>query len=215
VSAGGGGDLDTFTMARIYLDQGRVEEATAIYDRLIAGACGDADQIAALRATVAQSLAAAADARRHAAEVPTALPETHDRDLVALAPRRPGAVLCVWEATPRGQAAAAAQLAGRPGRLVLRTVTRVPGAAAAVSRDFPLDSAVGEVDLAVPTTGGFLCAAVGLLARDGTFAPLAHADVLRLAGGAEATAAAIRELEVEPARGGPDHEPPLPQEVTR
>jgi hypothetical protein len=205
-------DLDTLTMARVYLDQGKVEEAAAIYDRLVASACGDARQIAELREIVERSLAGAAAARRRADEAPAALPAAHGRDLVALVPRGPGRVLCAWEATPRGRAAAAAQLVGRAGVLALRLVTATPGAAAGRdSRDLPLQTEAGEVEVAVGRAG-FACAAVGLLAADGFFAPLAHSDVLPLpTAGAAGAGERVTLVEVEPARGGLDHEPPQPR----
>ncbi|MBI5478314.1 MAG: hypothetical protein HY906_05625, partial [Deltaproteobacteria bacterium] len=110
-------DLDTLTMARVYLDQGKVEEAAAIFDRHVDRVCGDARQIAELREVVERSLVGAAAARRRASEAPGDLPPRHGRDLVAVVPLGPGRILCAWEATPRGRAAAAAQLAGRGGAL--------------------------------------------------------------------------------------------------
>jgi hypothetical protein len=215
--SGSPADLDTLTMARIYLDQGQVEEAAAIYDRLVATACGDAQQIVELRDVVERSLSGAAVARRRASEAPTELPPHHGRDLVAVVSLGPGRVLCAWEATPRGQAAAAAQLRGRRGGLALRLVTATPGdgpAAGRATRDVALATDAGEVEVEAPARGGFVCAAVGLLADDGSFAPLAHSEVMPLpATDAAAPTAGVTFLEVEPARGGLDCEPPEPRLV--
>jgi hypothetical protein len=211
-------DLDTVTMARVYLDQGKVEEAAAIYDRLVARAYGDDRQLVELRELVERSLAGAAAARRRANARPADLPPCHGHDLVAVVPLGPGRILCTWEATPRGRAAAAAQLAGRTGALALRLVTTTPGAApngtaGRATRDLPLDAEVGDVLVAVDA-GGFLCAAVGLLAGDGSFAPVAHSDVLHLPStDARAPARHVPLVEVEPARGGLDLEPPVPRLV--
>ena len=212
-------DLDTLTMARVYLDQGKVEEAAAIFDRLVDRACGDARQIVELREVVERSLAGAAVARRRAAEPPGELPPCHGRDLAAVVPLGPGHLLCAWEATPRGRAAAAAHLAGRDGSLALRLVTATPGggpdgAAGRTTRDLALEHDVGEIRIDAPAGGGFLCAAVGLLAADGGFAPVAHSEVLPLpASGPAASTGRPVLIEVEPARGGLDHEPPAPRLV--
>jgi hypothetical protein len=209
-------DFDTLTLARIYLEQGRVDDAAAIYDRLVASACGDAQQIVQLRDIVERSLSGAAAARRRANEAPATLPPRHGRDLVAVVCLGPGRVLCAWEATPRGQAAAAAQLRGRAAGLAVRVVTSTPGAGAAAraTRDVPAAADVGEVEVAAPATGGFVCAAVGLLAEDGSFAPVAHSEVMPLpATDVAEPAASVAFIEVEPARGGLDCEPPEPRLV--
>jgi hypothetical protein len=214
-------DLDTLTMARVYLDQGKVGEAAAIFDRLVDRACGDGQRIVELRQIVERSLASAAAARRHAGEPPGDLPRCHGRDLVAVAPLGLGRILCAWEVTPRGRAAATTQLAGRPGALALRLVTATPGdapdgAAGRTSQDLPLETEVGETLVATPRTGGFLCAAVGLLSVDGNFAPVAHSEVLPLpAMGLAASPGRITFIEVEPAAGGLDHEPPVPRLVAQ
>jgi len=171
VTDGPSGDHDTETMARIYLQQGKVAEAAAIYRRLLDRAADDASQIAHLEARRAA-------ARQRVVEA-AAGPPTPEVDLCAIVPWGPGQAACLWEITPRGRSAAQRQLAGARGRVVLRVVVWIPGPTGGETsrweRDLVTDADAGEQVVELPAAGGHAVAAVGLQAASGAFAAIAHA----------------------------------------
>jgi hypothetical protein len=197
-------------MARVYLEQGKVAEAAAIYRRLIKRADADAEQIGHLRELLERSEVQRREARRRTEAPPAALPARLGVDFVALVPLGPGRAACVWELTERGRAAAGRQLAAAPARLVLRLVAVSPGAAADEpgrwEREVALGAEVGERAFDTPD-GGVIAAALGLRAADGSFAAITHAAPGPLPASAPAASGAARLLEVEPAHRGPDPEP--------
>ncbi|HEY3359083.1 MAG TPA: hypothetical protein VGQ83_37885 [Polyangia bacterium] len=207
---------DTETMARVYLEQGKVAEAAAIYRRLITRAAEDADQIGHLRGLLADSETLKRDARQRAAAAAAALPARAGVDLAAIVPLGPGLCACLWEVTPRSREAARRQLGGAAGRLVLRIVTAGAGPAADAPtravRDVAVDDDAGERAVETPD-GGVMAVAVGLRAGDGSFAAIVHAAPTPLPAASPGPAGASALLEVEPARGGPEAEPAVGRSV--
>jgi len=213
----GPGELDTLTMARVYLSQGKVEEAEAIYQRLLQAARDDAVRIAELYESLGKSLAVSAQVRRQGATAPPTLPPGYEEDVVFGVPLRIGAVAWCWETTARSRQSALALLQGRPGFLALRIVV-VPlhGAQGITTMTLPVPSHTGERVVTFSPGNAFVCAAIGYVAGE-TFAPVAHSEPLRVYGpvplrseGQDAGGGA-HFLEVEPADEGSDYDPPRPR----
>lgn len=132
------------------------------------------------------------------------LPETYDVDEVEVMYKDPWWAFVYWEVTDSGLAAARAQLGAADGgaRLVLRCFsTSTDGSQAREIRDLPLSWNHGRRYLDVPRPGSLLRVAVGLLSREGYFAPIAHSSTLRLPPPQPGPPGPADWMHVQPARG--------------
>ncbi|MCS6913122.1 MAG: DUF4912 domain-containing protein [Myxococcales bacterium] len=112
------------------------------------------------------------------------LPETYGVDEVEVLYKDPFWAFVYWEVTEAGLAAARGQLgpAADSARLVLRcfTIQTESGIPVREIRDLPLAWNHGRRYIEIPRPGSVLRVAVGLLSREGYFAPIAHSLPLRL-----------------------------------
>lgn len=154
--------FETATVARIYMMQGMLDEAEALYRRLLTATPGDKQLEAGL----------AEVQRRIQAEL-----EATSNDHVELTPRG-GKLHCKWAITDEGRQRAERQL-GRTGELVLRLVA-FPLHPSRPGQDVPLDAAEGQRQLDRPHRAHLVAAAVGLLDRGENFVSIAHCEAVKL-----------------------------------
>ncbi|MFH0901631.1 MAG: DUF4912 domain-containing protein [Pseudomonadota bacterium] len=110
-------------------------------------------------------------------------PEIYGVDEVTIIPRDPYYLFAYWEITAKGRAAARAAL-GSDGTLVLRlysaAVKQQEQHADTLVYDIPVDWEHGRRYFPAPRPGAYVTLAVGLLAPDGRFAPIAHSPQARV-----------------------------------
>jgi hypothetical protein len=129
-------------------------------------------------------------------------PERYDLDEVAVLPRDPFTLFAYWEVTERGRAAARSTL-GEDGRLVLRvySVSSQPReGVVSETADHDLGWDYGRFYVKAPRPGAHVSAAVGLLGRNGKFAPIAHAPHVRVPQAEPGPEGPVEWMEVAPAR---------------
>ena len=131
------------------------------------------------------------------------LPERYGVDECEVLYKDPFWVFAYWEVTDGGLAAARAQLgqSADGARLVLRLFTTVPKPEGVDRQlhDVELPSHQGRRYLQAPRPGAHLRVAVGLLSREGYFAPIAHSSLVRVPP-AEPQPGPVEWMEVVPAR---------------
>jgi hypothetical protein len=132
------------------------------------------------------------------------LPETYGVDECEVLAKDPFWCFAYWEVTESGLQSARAQLglSATESRLVLRLFTTVP-APEGVDRqihDIELPWNHGRRYLSAPRPGAHLRVAVGLLSKEGYFAPIAHSSLLRVPP-AEPQPGHVEWMEVVPAKG--------------
>ena len=131
------------------------------------------------------------------------LPESYGVDECEVLYKDPFWVFAYWEVTEGGLAAARAQLglSADGARLVLRLFTTVPKPEGVDRQlhDVELPSHHGRRYLQAPRPGAHLRVAVGLLSREGYFAPIAHSSLVRVPP-AEPQPGPVEWMEVVPAR---------------
>ena len=185
-------ELETLTMARLYLAEGQLERALEIYEKLAAQ--DPEDEM--LRAQLE-------DLRKKRGTVtplPTPpppshgepmfmldieeLPETYGLNECEVLYKDPFWVFAYWEVTDEGLSSARAQLGPSAGesRLVMRLFTTVAGGNGVERQihDIDLSWNHGRRYLQSPKPGAHLRIAVGLLSREGYFAPIAHSSLVRV-----------------------------------
>lgn len=154
--------IATATVARLYLQQGKLDQAEAIYRKLLGQDPRDPRLLEGL-AQVQRCLAA----QHHAA------PDEH----VTLRSSE-GGLLCNWRVTIDGRERAAIVL-GHQGRLALRLVFFPP--AAGNPRTIALDDLEGQVTLPLSDQEASLAAAAVGLSGDGDrFVSIAHCGPVAL-----------------------------------
>ena len=154
--------FETATVARIYMMQGMLDEAEALYHKLLEGSPGD-QRLEAGLAEVQQRIEAELEAT------------TQDRvELTA----RGGKLHCKWAVTAEGRKRAEMQL-GRGGDLVLRLVA-FPLHPSRPGQDLSLDSNEGHRVLDRPLRAQMVAVAVGLIDNGENFVSIAHCDVVKL-----------------------------------
>jgi hypothetical protein len=131
------------------------------------------------------------------------LPETYGVDECEVLFKDPFWVFAYWEVTDSGVQAARAQLgqSADASRLVLRLFTTIPkpeGVERQIN-DVELPWNHGRRYMQAPKSGAHLRVAVGLLSREGYFAPIAHSSLLRVPP-AEPQPGPVEWMEVVPAR---------------
>ena len=138
-------------------------------------------------------------------------PETYGVDEVTVLARDPHTLFAYWEATPEGWARARATLGG-DGALTLRlyaVLPRAEGGVHTVTEDHRLDWDHGRRYFLLAHAGAHVTAALGLLAPDGRFAPIAQAPRIRAPYAGPGPAGPVEWMEVTPARSrGARVEPP-------
>jgi hypothetical protein len=138
-------------------------------------------------------------------------PETYGIDEVAIFARDPYTLFVYWEVTADGRAGARASLNGSDGALIVRVVSVSTGGDGTSTQtlDVPLGWDHGRLYVGAPRPGAHVTAAVGLLAADGRFAPIAHAHRIRVPWADAGPDGPVEWMEVEPARSrGREIEPP-------
>jgi hypothetical protein len=136
-------------------------------------------------------------------------PETYGQSEVGVLAQDPSWLFAWWEATPAGWDQARAALGGDGGlTLRLRVLTR----SGESTVDHRLTWDHGRTYVPAPTPGSRVAAALGLLADDGRFAPIAAAPPVRVPWAGPGPAEAVEWLEVTPrSMHGRDREVPLPR----
>ncbi|HEY2746235.1 MAG TPA: DUF4912 domain-containing protein, partial [Polyangia bacterium] len=139
------------------------------------------------------------------------LPETYGVDECEVLFKDPFWVFAYWEVTDGGLASARAQLGASAdsAHLVMRMFTTMPGSEGVDRQidDVELPWNHGRRYLQSPKSGAHLRVAVGLLSKEGYFAPIAHSSLVRVPP-AEPQPGTVEWMEVVPARGrGRQREP--------
>lgn len=147
----------TATIARLYMLQGKLEQAEEIYRKLLEERPGDRRLLEGL-AEVQQRLRARLEP----------LPGDDRLELDWQGTR----LRCRWVVTPSGLRRAELTL-GAPGSLVLRLLAFASSAPPA-SQDHSLPGSSGELELPAPEGALVLAAAVGLGGEGNRFAAIAH-----------------------------------------
>lgn len=153
----------TLTVARIYAEQGKLDQARKIYRQLLAESPADAD--------LARDLATLE--REIEARAATAL---QGSDIVELAWQGRD-LLCRWQVSAKGMEGAQALLGQAPGDLTLRIVG-FPRDAESSVHDLSVDSEYGTALIPPPRGASYVAASVGLMDSEGIFASIAHCDML-------------------------------------
>jgi len=162
--------IATATIARIYMRQGMLDEAEALFKRLLRVQGDDP----ALREGLAEI------ARLRAADTRTNQDQDHDQeDRVVLEPRR-DSVLCRWNASPEGQRRAEGVL-GHEGRLSLRLVA-YPREQGRSPHDVTVDGAHGDLSFKPPREALLMAAALGVMGNDEQFVSITHCEPVTLGG---------------------------------
>jgi hypothetical protein len=141
------------------------------------------------------------------------LPETYGVDECELLVRDPQNAFTYWEVTEAGLAGARAQLgqSAADARLVLRLFITTLGAHGSSRQLYDLDASWnhGRRYLHVPHPGAQLRVAVGLLSREGYFAPVAHSSLAHLPAAGPSEQIGTEWMEVVPAQGRGQRREPL------
>jgi len=156
--------IATATVARLYMEQGKLDQAALIYRNLL-----DLDP---QDIRLASGLAEVQRRRDGLAEI------SGTGDGVRLERVADGGVVCQWRVTDEGQARGSLAL-GRTGRLVLRVVAFPMGPQTTV-QDIELSSPTGEMRIDPPAGAELVGAAVGLLGGERAFASITHCAPLEL-----------------------------------
>jgi hypothetical protein len=191
-------ELETLTMARLYVAEGQYERAIEIYEKLVQADPEDVEiggELEAVRRkgekkTLTGTPAPATTSTSTSTGEPFGMldleepPETYGVDECEVLYKDPHWVFVYWEVTDGGLSGARAQLGPSAGqsRLVLRLFSTVAGASGMDRQihDVDLDWNHGRKYLQAPRQGAHLRAAVGLLSIEGYFAPIAHSSLTRL-----------------------------------
>jgi hypothetical protein len=138
------------------------------------------------------------------------LPEVYGVDECELTAKDPAQVFAWWEVTEAGLDGARAQLGQSAGsaHLVLRLFTTVPvnGHVEREISDVALSWNHGRRYLQAPRPGAHLRIAVGLLSKEGYFAPIAHSSLVRVPP-SQPQPGPVEWMEVVPARRGRGRDP--------
>lgn len=164
MSEGHAPPIATATVARLYMEQGKLDQAEGLYRRLLR----DRPDDERLKAGLAEVQ------RRREGQ----LDQSGSGDRVTLELDPAGAVRCRWHITEEGQASARLVL-GESGRLVLRVVA-FPIRPNSTPADTDLDAPTGEATVEPPRGASLVGAAVGLLGSDGGFVSITHCPPLSI-----------------------------------
>lgn len=157
--------LETATIARLYMQQGLLDEAEALYLRLLERRPEDSRLSAGLVEV----------RRRRDAEA--APPQGDDRVELTAAGER---VRCTWSITESGIRRAATVARGAtPGVVTLRAVS-FPRQEERPHQDIQVGNAEGSLSFRPPPGATLLSVAVGLLGEEDRFVAIAHCDPLSL-----------------------------------
>jgi hypothetical protein len=211
-------ELETLTMARLYVQEGQLERALEIYERLVALDPDDEEARAAVDDLRKKVGADKAPPPPPPPGEPMGmldleeLPETYGMDECEVLYKDPFWVFAYWEVTDHGLNGARAQLgpSAASARLVLRLFSTV-------QHEGGVDRSVADIDLTwnhgrryfqAPKPGAHVRIAVGLLSPEGYFAPIAHSSLVRVPYAEPGPEGAVEWMEVLPGRSrGRDREP--------
>ncbi len=154
--------FETATVARIYMMQGMLDEAEALFLKLLEDNPGDERLETGL-----------ADVRQRIQDELEAV----SSDCVEVAVRG-GKLHCKWTIRDEGRQRAERQL-GRDGELVLRLVA-FPLHPSRPEEDIPLESNEGKRTIDRPLRAHLVAAAVGLKDSGGNFVSIAHCGAVKL-----------------------------------
>jgi len=152
----------TATVARIYLDQGKLDQAEQIFVQLLERRPGDEQLEEGL-----------AEVRRRRDAQQTA----QSSDAIDVQPADEG-VSCRWQVSSAGRHRARL-VAGNDGALTLRLAC-FPTQPDAEPVDTPLEADTGVLARPVTPKATLAAAAVGLLTGDGQFVAIAHSKIVAL-----------------------------------
>lgn len=159
--------IATQTIARIYVQQGKLDQAIAVYEHLLEAHPHDEALIREL-AVVRGKVDAQGD---------LPLPDL-DALMVDRTDDIPPKIRCRWRISEDGGGRARLVL-GADGQLTLR-LSGFPENAAGKPDDIAIDTHDGTLIIAPPAGAILLTAAIGLLDDDGNFASVAHCDLVQL-----------------------------------
>ncbi len=164
--------IATPTIARIYAQQGKLDQSAEVYRQLLASTSED-DPIAAALAT---ELAAVEQRRQHEAAAP---PQELDSLSVETSTEggRKG-LRCRWCISEAGKERARLVI-GCDGQLTLR-LAGFPAHGEVATRDTSLEQLEGAILVSPPAGATLVTSSVGLLDEDGNFASIAHCDMVKL-----------------------------------
>jgi tetratricopeptide (TPR) repeat protein len=212
-------ELETLTMARLYLQEQRYDRAIEIYEKL-AQLDPDDEEIRAVLVDLRTKTAAPPPAPpppQHPGEPMwmldlEELPETYGLDECEVLYKDPFWVFAYWEVTDNGLNSARAQLgpSAASARLVLRLFTTIQGAGGVdrQTHDIDLTWNHGRRYFQAPRPGAHLRVAVGLLSPEGYFAPIAHSSLVRVPYAEPGPEGPVEWMEVLPGRSrGREREP--------
>jgi tetratricopeptide (TPR) repeat protein len=156
--------IATQTIARIYVQQGKLEQAEAIYVQLLELSPGDAQ--------LEKELAEVKKKRQESPASPSLQKEGLELSKSA------ETLQCRWTVTTRGVARARLVL-GCDGQLTLR-VAGFPADPEVATKDMVLDKLSGSLAFASPPGSSLVTASIGLLDAEGVFASIVHCDMVEL-----------------------------------
>jgi hypothetical protein len=214
-------ELETLTMARLYVAEGRLDRALEIYEKLAALDPDDEEArttLEDLRKKLSPTAPPPAPAPPPHHGEPMwmldleELPETYGLDECEVLYKDPFWVFAYWEVTDHGLAAARAQLgpSATSARLVLRLFTTVQSGESVERQIHDLDLTWnhGRRYFQAPKPGAHLRIAVGLLSPEGYFAPIAHSSLQRVPYAEPGPEGPVEWMEVLPGRSrGREREP--------
>jgi hypothetical protein len=204
-------ELETLTMARRYAEEGQLERAVEIYEKLVV-LDGTDEVIAAELVALRKRLPTPTP---HAPPPPPSrepmwmldleeLPEIYGVDECEVLFKDPFWVFAYWEVTDGGIEAARAQLgpSAASARLVLRlfTTTQAGHHVDREVHDIDLHGKHGRRYLPSVKPGAHLRVAVGLLSVEGYFAPITHSSLQRIPHAEPAPPGPVEWMEVIPSR---------------
>jgi hypothetical protein len=221
--------LETETMAKLYEEQGHLDQAMAIYRKLLA-ASPEREEIKEKIAHLQARIAALTTAEH--ADVPPPmeaprlpgptepmgmldyeeLPDAYGIDDVFLMAQDPWTLFVYWEVTADGRANAHSQIGaeGHASRLILRLYVVSSTAEGVVDESLDVDLSWdhGRRYLPAPRPGARVTVAVGLRAPSGAFAPIAHSRTVLVPPSEPAPEGPVEWMEVvTPKRRGLELEP--------
>ena len=154
----------TATIAQIYLQQGKLEQAKAMFERLLRDDPNDERLKAGLR-----------EADRRLASDDERPSLSTESVMLKLAEGKPR---CHWSLTPSAKERAERVLGSR-GQLTLRLVG-FPADPGLMPHDTPLKQETGALTLVPPPGALLIAASVGVLNQENRFVSIAHSDLVQL-----------------------------------
>ncbi|MBW2734528.1 MAG: hypothetical protein JRH20_19245 [Deltaproteobacteria bacterium] len=157
----------TPTVARIYAQQGKFEQARTLYHELLAKDLGDAQLANELAHELGKVELQLAGGTSNLVGERDTLMLTHEA----------GSLFCSWLLSEGGIENAQLLLGSSPGDLTLR-VAGFPHDAPSIVRDISIEREKDSARIPPPVGATYVTASVGLMDSEGTFVSIAHCDML-------------------------------------